>query len=468
MAPSVSRLADSLAGVDDRARSYILGSLSTSAESVPELIRIAICNDDSGIRAGAVVAMLRIETPEGLLPTLVELCRDGEGENRGRAAWALGKMGADALSALPTLLNMAETDEAVDARFGSLWAIARLGPRAASASGAIRKIVPSDEDGSVRAIAALALGILAVTSDEIEETLCSVALNGEALEREESVRALGRLKSSRESGATLVSAASDDAPLIREAAVEALGRLNNRSGRVIEALHGRLVDPFSFVQAKSVEALCLLGEDGSAERGAVDGSASVRVAPTEGKGPIPWIEQLESPDAFERAVAGWELSILGPASSESLSRLCSQAVDDENSDARWTACLCIGRIRSADEMSVETLARIASQDSDPDVRSAAVEGLGGLGVDAPEVIGFIVHALRDEDSLVREEATGALERSAVNATQSLVPLMQLVDDPHPSVRRRAKAAANHINRVVVAFKDRGQATSKPPDARLRI
>jgi HEAT repeat protein len=78
------------------------------------------------------------------------------------------------------------------------------------------------------------------------------------------------------------------------------------------------------------------------------------------------------------------------------------------------------------------------------VRAQIAWALGRIGSDAAAwtevVVSVLVTALRDEDSLVREEAAAALARLARHAEPAWAALARSVEDHHPLVRERARHA----------------------------
>jgi HEAT repeat protein len=441
-------IATALGDRDSAVRDQILGALAGAEDPYRELVRTAIRNPSSAVRAGAVAAVNRIVCPVDLLPLLVEICGDPDGSNRGRAAWALGKLGATAAPALDTLLHQAETDTVPDGRYGAIWAVSRVGPAAAGTEDRVRRFLRENEDEGSRAAAATALGTMTAASAASLTALEEALVSDGMLVREEAAVALGRIASSSGAVAALLGALDDPAPLVREEAAAALGRIGVGSLGTVEALATSLSDPVASVRAKAADSLVLLG----AGRPPGERIEDVSPDPTgEQRRTLErWTARLGTEGPFGRAEAAWGLCILGPLARPALEPLRRQALDDPDSDARWAACLAIGRTRHAAPENVTILRGIAGGDEDSDVRSAAVTALGGLGFAAPEVTGTILPALEDEDSLVREEACTALERIGRVPPDGRSALAAAADDVHPSVRMRAAAALATVDRFAAS------------------
>lgn len=412
-----------------------------------ELVRIAICDPDPKIRAGAVVAVARLMRPADLVPRLIEICNDPDGENRGRAAWALGRLGSDASEALSTLIWQAETDGAIDARYGAMWALARIEPAGLEIEARVRGCLTGEQDESFRAIAAASLGAMGTVSANSRRALTEAAEGDEALVREEAVAALGRIGIGPGFTNALIGALRDSAPLVREAAAVAIGRAGTGTRSEIAALKTALDDPALHVSCKAADSLQLLGRDQSSEYPFASHSEAPAATAEDLATIEHWIRRLDSDSSFTRAEAAWELGILGPLSAPAIASLRRQAQNDHDSDARWAACLAIGRTRLEDSANLDTLSCVSIDDWDPDVRSAAVEALGGLGFSSTARLGALTVALQDEDSLVREQACSAIEQIGRTTPGTLQGLRRAKEDPHPSVRAKAASAIAVIHQM---------------------
>jgi len=448
--PGIDEIATALSDRGADVRDRILEALGGFDQPAPRLITIAICDPEPEIRAGAVVAVARLMRPVDVVPLLIAICHDSDGESRGRAGWALGKLGSDAAEAIDTLIRQAETDGTIDARYGAMWALARIGPAALETEAQVRRCLTGERDGSFRAVAAAALGAMGAVSEDSHQALVEAVENEDPLVREEAAAALGRVGIGPKATGALIGALGDPASLVREAAAVAIGRSGTGTRSEVAALRLALDDPAPHVRRKAADTMELLGRSQSSD----DRSADRIEAPpaiAEVSATIEhWLGRLDSESPFSRAEAAWELGILGPRSAPALAALRRQAQEDPGSDARWAACLAIGRTRLAEATNLETLRGVATGDWDPDVRSAAVEALGGLGFASNQVLEPITAALRDEDSLVREQACSALERIGRATPEAVQCLERAAEDSHPSVRAKAKSAIAIIRRLASA------------------
>ena len=114
----------------------------------------------------------------------------------------------------------------------------------------------------------------------------------------------------------------------------------------------------------------------------------------------------------------------------------AQLVDlltDDEQTVRAAAAEALGNVGSA---ALDDLIR-AGSDEAPSVREAAATAMGEIG--DPEVLPWLVEAAgADPDRSVREAATAAL--GAVGDRGAIEPLLALIAEAPPTVRRRAIAA----------------------------
>lgn len=328
---------------------------------------------------------------------------------RSLSVWEIGKLGPDAVAAVPALTNLTlESDTMIDPRWASLWALEHLGPASAEAVPTLRRIVASDSVNDMRSGAAWALGATGIVEGVVD---------------------------------TLVEALDDDDSLVREEAANALGRIGPAAAAASVTKLERVAssDEVRPTREKAALALRRFGEREAADR------ADARAAGL----PVPMrlpklLELLQSDDGRVRAESSWELGKLGRDAAAGASVVVRQLRTDSDQDARWGAAWCVGRITPPE--AVSDVIEAISSDPDPDVRAQAIQGLGRIGVAEPEVIETLVMALGDAGaSLVREEAAGALARLGSAAGIAVPSLRAHLTDPHPLVRQRARAALATIN-----------------------
>ncbi len=102
---------------------------------------------------------------------------------------------------------------------------------------------------------------------------------------------------------------------------------------------------------------------------------------------------------------------------------------DDNPEMRCAAATALGRLRH--RKAVELLARISSEDPDPEVRRAALEALRSVSVQAVDPL---IRALASEDLSDRLNAMTALLDQGKTA---LIPVAELLVNENPTVRASA-------------------------------
>jgi HEAT repeat protein len=105
-------------------------------------------------------------------------------------------------------------------------------------------------------------------------------------------------------------------------------------------------------------------------------------------------------------------------------------------------------------------------DHEPDMRSQAAFALGGVGV-VEGVVPALADALRDEDSLVREEAAAALGRIGPRAAGTADALVdQATGDEIRAAREAALRALRRMNQHERAAQAQAEAAAAPEPATL--
>src|SRR5438270_11907483 len=102
-------------------------------------------------------------------------------------------------------------------------------------------------------------------------------------------------------------------------------------------------------------------------------------------------------------------------------------------DARWWAT--VGLTHIPGEQATHLLLRAAEAD-DPNLRAAALHGLGQRG--GPEVVPALLAALDDASDYLARLATDALVRTAAQAVPDLIATLN--NNPHARVRANAARA----------------------------
>ncbi len=381
-------------------------SAGTGMTSVPHLARISLDDDNSGVRAAAVNALIRLDVPVADIRTnALELLSHPAREVRARAGWTMGRFEpAEVEPAVPALVECLRTDPDVDPKFGALWAFARSRLHSPEILAVLEHAL-RDASGDVRSEAARTLGRIGPKAAAVEPTLADVL--------------------------------DDVDPLARGNAAEAIGLIGTAAPVTVARLRARCSDPIDYVRGAAVTALARLRE-------AVPDR-------TETAEEDPWLEdapsvdvllgRLQGDDAFLRAEAAWLLAKRGVRDVEVSDALATQAIVDPDSDARWAALYALARIGVPGSELTGTLTNILASDVDPDVRQGAAAALAVQWQGAPgAAVGSLAVALDDEDPMVRDEAADALRAIGPPASEARAALGRAAEDAHSGVRARAREA----------------------------
>ncbi|MBM4319381.1 MAG: hypothetical protein FJ125_05315, partial [Deltaproteobacteria bacterium] len=434
----------------------------------------------------------------------------GEPLRRAAAAEALGRLGV--ASAAP-LLARALADPAPQVRVAALDGLARLGGETALealaaaladpfvAASAARALARMGSDGAARLSAALqheaasvrrwaATGLGEAGEHAAGVPLLSLLDDPDTAVRAAAAAALGALGAG-EAGAPLqrLLAAAPEGP-VRAAAARALARLGATDAA--EALRRGLADPLAEVRASCLAALEQLGlqlpdelrrasaaigrsawEEGAAlpdpsvlalllhvlEEPPAEGFPAARRAGAATA--LGRRQDAAARPALLRAVAGAEpevqaaaaaaLGELGP--SDGVSEALLPLAGSSHLPLRAAVAAALGRLGGAGE-----LPRLleALSDEAPEVRLAALSGLGWLGRRAPQLCRAVVTALAAQlasaaDPALRAHAAALLGRTGDR--EAIEPLARaLAEDAAAAVRQAAEAALEQLGWVPVAQK----------------
>lgn len=167
---------------------------------------------------------------------------------------------------------------------------------------------------------------------------------------------------------------------------------------------------------------------------------------------------------FARALAAWELLKLGPDGAAAVPLLAALAAEhDTIIDPRWAALWALERMGPAAASAAPMMLDILRDEADPDMRSEAAFALGATGI-VEGVVPDLVAALEDSDSLVREEAAGALGRIGPPAAAGSPALTVLGgSDPIRPVRDEARRALRRMNEDEAAARAEAEAADAPSE-----
>jgi HEAT repeat protein len=462
-----------------RASAEALGRLgSAAADAVPGLI-VALTDVHDAVRKAAAEALAKIEPdwPRGTgaaaavaglvqvlggrsseaaqhasaalsrigraaVPALAEALADEERDTRQvAAARVLGRIGAEAAAAVPTL-TQALRSEHTHVRQAAAEALAGIGPAAAPAVPALADKL-SDWSPAVRQATAEALGRVGPAADVAVPALIQLLSDREETARQAAVTALVRIGPAtvplllrlltdperderrhaerlKWEAETLTWLGNMDVDAVRRESRKAVGNLNWY---------------FQYARADWNDAVrqaaaTVLGRLGPAARDAVPVLA----------------QGLADPDPPFRRAAAQALGQIGAPAADALAALAA-ALADGNEGVRRATAEALPRVDPAwtenprtRDVAPSLLEKLKGR-GDP-AKQVEAEALVAMGVAAvPALIG----ALRDDDRAVREATAELLCRIGPPAREAVPALRQALEDPHGWVRDAAARALKSID-----------------------
>jgi HEAT repeat protein len=369
-----------------------LSSLEGDAGELVPLLTARLEDPDAEVKKAAEVALFNLPA-EATVAALIDVLSVGSAAAVEGAASALGRIGARARAAIPSLVEALARAEELDERSPLPEAIARFGLEAAgpmvdALAGA--EVTPAGARG-------LAQGLAAVGPDAVP--LLAGALRHEAAPvRSGAAAALGGIGAASASAVEPLSRAlGDPDPAVRASAARALGRIGEASRPAAPALSAVLDDPASAVRAGAVFALARIG-----------------LAPGDLVPAL--VRALEDADPGVRRDAAGSLAALGAAAAPAAAALAAR-LEDADSGVRAGAASALAGLEEGAAGAVGALTRAAG-DPDPAVRLAAVQALGRVGTRAVSAAPALAALL--EETLGAEDH-GALAAALVSALADMGP-----------------------------------------------
>jgi HEAT repeat protein len=346
----------------------------------------------------------------------------GTGPERRSAAFALGKLGADAAAAVPRLvLALDDADPTVvDA---AAFALGEIGPAARDAVPSLVTILADPKaDPRVRRSAAFAIGGVKADSSFAVEALVRALAAGDPGLRQNAAWALGRLSPPNPKPVVqaLQDSAGDPDALVRRDVAAALGSIGKEARPALSALTARLPQ-----------------ESDPEVRKAILSTLVNLVGPDDGSAAPPLRTCLKDPDPETSRLAAFALGNLGGSQAVPALPILRSALADPVLGVRRQAAAALANIGPEAAPAVPELCS-ALADGDAQVQSRSAIALAAIGPPAKDAVPHVTRLLRSKTPEVRQYATEALARIATELEPAIDDLKRLLtEDPEILVRQRA-------------------------------
>jgi HEAT repeat protein len=407
---------------DERARALAataLGSMGKAAKAqLPLLLELL---DGYRVPPGVAEGVAGI-VREDPVPVLEPLLASSVKSTQLRGMNVALLVGAPAAALAPRIGELLMKDytepsknQSDDFRRTAVLALGKMGPAAVSQAPRLAEVLRKDSDFHVRQDAAEALGEMGAVA-QAASLGTAVVSDGHEWVRVSAARALGKMgPAARDQASLLVRGLRDESSFVGTAAGEALAKMGPLEKKLFVRLVSLLSHPSEYVRKPAAQAL---------------GGSDVQV-----QLPV-LLELLKRDEPLLRAGAANALGSMGSKARGHAARLAALARDPEP-DVRSAA------INGLEGMGEVTLIAGFFKDADPGVRSnAAAVFLTPFGKVAEPLAPALGEMLRNEpDASVRESIRGALRRLGA-ASGPYVPLLARdLDRPDSDDTQRAFALA---------------------------
>jgi HEAT repeat protein len=366
-----------------------------------------------------------------------------DGRQRRNAAFALGKLGSAAESALPSLKKHLKGDDARvrEAAAVALGEIAKDSLKAKDDTTLVQALADllKDSEPLVRRSAAHALGNFGPGAKNAQAALeATLAKDTSPAVRQNIAWALGRI--GPETISSLILALRDTDPIVQREAANSIGRFKDEIAR----------------KAMPELLACCKVKNSGVRNAALNVLINIlQEKDTEAVAGI--IEALNDSDLEVRQNAALALSAIGGKGALPAIPILVDALKQKgNKDVRRQAAIAIYNIGPDAHEAVPTLIQ-ALAGEDPEVRANAAFALGGIGTRADPAVPHLVKILANskEKNSARVEAAMALARiGPVPAAVEAIPtLVKVLEDPSNETKIRERVLwalrPHYANRATV-------------------
>lgn len=329
-------------------------------------------------------------------------------------------------------------------RRNAAFALGKLGSSANSAVPRLKRALKEDKDGAVRDAAAWALGEIGKGSLEVSRDADLVKLLADCLKndkeepavRRSAAYALGCFGTHAASAKETLEAALDESknpPAIRQNVAWALGQIGTGS---VPALRKALKDSDPYLQRDAAGALQNAGD-------------TAREALPE------LVACIASDDTEVRKAALSTIVKLVGANDKGLIPALQKALSDPKVDVQRNAAIALGNIGGPEAAVAVPVLLDALFKGDRELRRVAASVIRNIGEDASAAVAPLIQALKDPgDEQLRAAAALSLGGIGTLAAPAVPQLVRRVTDVKEanSVRMEAATALAHIGRCPEAVK----------------
>ncbi len=392
----------------------------------------ALTDHSAAVRTQAARSLGRIGlVAAAVAPDLIGLLKDSNETVRCEAAESLGKVRGSEEAAVNALIELLQDEMPL-----VIASAARaLGNLKKAAAPAVLKLIPllQDQNESVRIAAAEAIARVGSLNGAATDNLVVGLASPDNVVRAQTAQALGTIgMSAQETAPALVEALADRNDRVRAKAVEALGKIGEGAADVaVPSLVRALRDQDNWVSALAAEALGQMGE-----------SADEAVPAL--------MRALRHINPQVRGNAAESLGKMGAAASLTMARSALEsACSDDDGVVRGHA---LRALAAFGPMATSWPAVLTGmQDTDPQVRTAAVEAVGQWGEANDAALGRLMLLLEDANDRVKVQVAHVLPK-LVGATPAVIEGLcrRLLDDNSVLVQCSAAQALSKLGHAAAA------------------
>jgi HEAT repeat protein len=353
-----------------------------------EWVTMLKTDKDENRRRASLIAIkiiaTKLETAKTVAPVLAAAREDASDRVRKAATQTLGDMALSARDYLKRLDREKKKGEIADATLKQ-------------ALDALTDKLRDDKSADVRQTAAESLGRLGTDGRSATDALTTALKDKTEAVRAAAAEALGRIGPDAKSAAPALVETLRDTKAersVRLFAAYALGRIDPAPPNLAVAALGEVLQDTGTpgeVRKATADSLGLLGK---AAEDAVPALAEALV---------------DAKNVELRRAAAVALEQIGPPAVKALPKL-RQATHDEDKFVRGHAAHALSAIGKDAADAIPDLVRLVKDDAVTDVRVAAAEALGIVGVRTPDAVDALTTASRSSQTVLREAAAEALKK----------------------------------------------------------